>query len=374
MDSYCTAPLSPLSYIFDHQRLIAKRASLLYLSSLERLLFGEELKVGQTKSQTISEMGKARVIRYEPRKRHIDTVPVLIITPILSKPYILDLCPGLSFVEYLVEEGLDVYLIDFGEPDLDDMDMALEDYVFHIIPEAVDAVLSTSQATKLSLVGYCFGGVFTLLYEMYMQKKNVSSIVLVATPVDFSKMGLHYHYWKNVNEEALVSIFGNIPPELIINSFHIIAWIEDPLRYTRRLGHLLKNLQAKDYLKRELLITRWLIESPPFPAGVFKQLIRDLFRKNCLVTGAVKLDGREATLSSIKCPVFVISHTSDVVSPPESARALLDLIGSKHKELLEVSGSGAGHIDIIVGSEGPEITWPRVASWLKSKTIHPDNT
>ncbi|MEM4409512.1 MAG: hypothetical protein QXI19_12300, partial [Candidatus Caldarchaeum sp.] len=116
MDSYCTAPLSPLSYIFDHQRLIAQRASLLYLSSLERLLFGEELKVGQTKSQTISEMGKARVIRYEPRKRHIDTVPVLIITPILSKPYILDLCPGLSFVEYLVEEGLDVYLIDFGEP------------------------------------------------------------------------------------------------------------------------------------------------------------------------------------------------------------------------------------------------------------------
>jgi polyhydroxyalkanoate synthase len=363
----------PFNYIFDHQRLIAKRASLLYLSMLERLIFGEELKVGQTESQTICETGKARVIRYEPRKRHPEPTPVLIITPILSKPYILDLYPGLSLVEYLVEEGLDVYLIDFGEPDLGDMDMSFEDYVFHIIPESVEAVLRTSQAAKLSLIGYCFGGVFTLLYEMYARKNNVSSIVLVATPVDFSKMGLHYHYWRSVNEEVLVNTFGNIPPELIINSFHIIAWMEDPLRYVRRLGHLLKNLKDKDYLKKELLITRWLIESPPFPAGVFRQLIRELFRKNSLVTGTVRLDGREATLSSIKCPVFVVSHTSDVVSPPESARALLDLIGSKHKELLEVSGGGAGHIDVIVGSEGQEITWPRIASWLKSKTIQSEN-
>jgi hypothetical protein len=51
----------------------------------------------------------------------------------------------------------------------------------------------------------------------------------------------------------------------------------------------------------------------------------------------------------------------------------LDLIGSKHKELLEVSGGGAGHIDVIVGSEGQEITWPRIASWLKSKTIQSEN-
>jgi len=57
-----------------------------------------------------------------------------------------------------------------------------------------------------------------------------------------------------------------------------------------------------------------------------------------------------------------------VVSPPASARVLLDLISSKDTEFLEVSGGDAGHIDIIVGNEGAEFTWPRIASWLKHRS------
>jgi len=353
---------------YENYRVLGKRASLKYLSRIEKLLFGHALEVGQTQSEVISEIGKVKVIHYLPFKKRIYPVPVLIITPLLSKPYILDLYPGLSFIEYLLKQGLDVYLIDFGAPDNDDQYLGFEEYIFGYIPSAVESVLKATSSNLLSLLGYCLGGVFTLLYMTLTDDNPVKNIVLVASPVDFSKMGLHYHYWRNVDADQLVNTFGNIPPELIIISFNLIAGIKDPFRYFRKSLGFLQDISNKEYVKRELLINRWLIESPPFPAKAFKQLIKEFFYKNALIKMDLRMKGRLADLSRIKCPILVLYHTADVVSPPESARVLLDLISSQDKEFLEVSGGDAGHIDIIIGTEGPEFTWPCIASWLRRRS------
>ncbi|HLE25494.1 MAG TPA: hypothetical protein VI935_07575, partial [Thermodesulfobacteriota bacterium] len=260
-----------------------------------------------------------------------------------------------------------VYLMDFGVPDDNDRDLGFEDYIFGYIPSAVEGVLKAASSNSLSLLGYCLGGVFTLLY-VTLTDNPVKNIVLVASPVDFSKLGLHYHYWSNVDADRLVNTFGNIPPELIIISFNLIAGIKDPFRYLRKSLGFLQDISNKEYVKRELLINRWLIESPPFPAKAFKQLIIEFFYKNAMVKMDIRMKGKLADLSRIKCPILILSHTADVVSPPASARVLLDLISSKDTEFLEVSGGDAGHIDIIVGNEGAEFTWPRIASWLKRRS------
>src|SRR5215207_3166704 len=80
----------------------------------------EELGVetGATPREVVWTKNKARLYRY----RGIDggatakrrPVPVLMIYGFVLKPYVLDLVPGNSLVEYLVEEGFDVYLLDFG--------------------------------------------------------------------------------------------------------------------------------------------------------------------------------------------------------------------------------------------------------------------
>jgi len=358
--------LSP-NLFSENQRAFWKRTALMSLSRIEEFLFGHTLKVGQTQSEVISEIGKVKLIHYVPFKKRIYPVPVLIITPLLSKPYILDLYPGLSFVEYLVKQGLDVYLMDFGVPDDNDRDLGFEDYIFGYIPYAVEGVLKATSSNSLSLLGYCLGGVFTLLY-VTLTDNPVKNIVLVASPVDFSKLGLHYHYWRNVDADRLVNTFGNIPPELIIISFNLIAGIKDPFRYLRKPLGFLQDISNKEYVKRKLLINRWLIESPPFPAKAFKQLIIEFFYKNAMIKMDIRMKGKLADLSRIKCPVLILSHTADVVSPPASARVLLDLISSQDTEFLEVSGGDAGHIDIIVGNEGAEFTWPRIASWLKHRS------
>ncbi|MGB7293352.1 MAG: alpha/beta fold hydrolase [Thermodesulfobacteriota bacterium] len=324
--------------------------------------------VGQTPSEIIFEMEKVKVIHYKPLKRQVSRVPLLVITPILSKPYILDLYPGLSFIEYLVGQGIDVYLMDFGVPDDNDRNLAFEDYVFRYIPSAIEKVLETSSSKTVSLLGYCLGGVFTLLYVTFNDSKPIKNIVLIASPVDFSKLDLHYYYWRNIDVDRLVDTFGNIPPELIIFSFNVIAGIKNPYRYLKKSKSFLQNIKDREYMKRELLINRWLIESIPFPAKAFKQLIRKFFYENALFKKRLRMGGKSADLSRIKCPILILSHSADVVAPPESARGLLQIISSHDKEIVEVSGGDAGHIDIIIGTEGREVIWRKTASWLKDRS------
>jgi hypothetical protein len=54
--------------------------------------------------------------------------------------------------------------------------------------------------------------------------------------------------------------------------------------------------------------------------------------------------------------------------PPESAKVLLDFVSSQDKKFVRVSGGDTGHADIIVGAEGPEFTWLRIASWLRYRS------
>ena len=53
---------------------------------------------------------------------------------LIDRPDIFDLRQGNSFVEYLLEEGYDVFLLDSGVPGDEDADLGLEYYVCDATP------------------------------------------------------------------------------------------------------------------------------------------------------------------------------------------------------------------------------------------------
>ena len=114
-------------------------------------------QVGTTPKDTVWRHDKVELWRY--RNEAVTTpTPVLIVMSLISRSYILDLSPGMSFVQALRDEGFDVYLLDWGIPDEADAGIGLFDYVDHLLPAAVEAVLERSGADELSLIGYCYGG------------------------------------------------------------------------------------------------------------------------------------------------------------------------------------------------------------------------
>jgi polyhydroxyalkanoate synthase len=119
-------------------------------------------RVGVTPKDEIWSRGKVRLYRYaSDRVRH--GPPLLLFIGLMSRPYFLDLYPGNSFVERLLEAGFDVCLLDWGVPDAAEGGHSLETYVDYYLPQAIDAVLQAASAEDLTIVGYCMGAFLALV-------------------------------------------------------------------------------------------------------------------------------------------------------------------------------------------------------------------
>src|SRR5579864_8101156 len=94
------------------------------MSTLRRVLT-TPYPVAQTPKEVIWTLNKARLYHYipvvPPEQRH--PIPLLLVFALINRSYILDLRPGNSFVEYMVQRGYDVYLIDWGVPGPEDRNL-----------------------------------------------------------------------------------------------------------------------------------------------------------------------------------------------------------------------------------------------------------
>src|SRR5277367_4787651 len=69
--------------------------------------------IAQTPKELVWALNKAKLYRYIPvlpkEKRH--PIPLLMVFALMNRPYILDLRPGHSFVECMLNRGYDLYLL-----------------------------------------------------------------------------------------------------------------------------------------------------------------------------------------------------------------------------------------------------------------------
>ena len=59
-----------------------------------------------------------------------------------------------------------------------------------MIPNAIDAVSDDSGGAPVQLVGWCLGGIMSLLAVAGHTQLNVRSVALVASPFDFTRVSM----------------------------------------------------------------------------------------------------------------------------------------------------------------------------------------
>src|SRR5438309_8095918 len=135
------------------------------LRTLERVLT-TPYPIGQTPKEVVWTLNKAKLYRYvpvvPPEQRY--PIPLLLAFALINRSSILDLRPGNSFVEYMVGQGFDVYLMDWGAPGPEDAGMTFDDYALEYLPRAIRKVKAVSGANEFSLLGWCLGALICTLY------------------------------------------------------------------------------------------------------------------------------------------------------------------------------------------------------------------
>lgn len=324
---------------------------------------GRPPKTARTPSEVIYRENKLRVIHYLPATKTVLPVPLLIVTSLINKYYILDLMPGKSFVEYLAAQGFSVYLIDWGTPDDSDCRVSLEDYIDGYLASVVSQVLRHAKAHKLSLIGYCMGGTMALLYAA-RHAAEVKNIVLLATPVDFQNDSL-LSVWARreyFDVDKFIDAYGNAPVEVLQNAFMMLK----PAKSITRYADLLKHAHDEEFVETFLAFDYWVNDAVPVAGETFRKFVKDTYQENLLARGEMRMGGEPINLKKIKCPVLNVVAEHDNIVPPESSVCLMSLIGSRDKELLEVKG---GHHGLSIGASALRFVWPKTAEWLKSRSV-----
>jgi polyhydroxyalkanoate synthase len=317
-----------------------------------------EPRTGQTPREEVYRRNKSRLYRYQSARTR--RTPVLFVPNLgISRPYIFDLLPGGSFIEYMTREGFDFYLLDWGVFGPEDNGLTLEQCVTGILPRMARKVLESSGAEEVSVLGYCMGAPMSAAFIASHPEVPVRNFVNMAGPIDFSQIGL-FGLWLDrrfFDVDRFVDTLGTIPADMVKAGFKLLKPTMD---LTTNLN-LWWNLWNDKYVEGFNALNKWANEYVAFPGEFFRQWVRDFYQDNKLHRNELVVGGRPVRLRAITCPVFVVGAREDYIAPPACVRALVDVVGSRDREYVELPG---GHISLIAGRGAATHCWPKVAAWL----------
>ena len=345
-------------------RVQANRFALRFVNGIEWAIRDAREVVGRTPYDVVLRRDKLEVRHYHAgttKPQH--ALPVLLVPPLMVKPFIFDLYPGRSLVAALLQRGFDVYLVDFGEPDAADAYVTLEHYILDWMPAAAQAVKRDSGRDELSMLGYCMGGLFALSHVAVNADHSVRNIVTIGAPIDFEQMGLLAWVAKNAGDqiEGIARRIGNIPGSLSSLGFRLLS----PMKNVTRYGDLFINLWSEEYVNGFDAMNQWVGQFIDYPQGAFLQFYQDFVRHNKLVRGELRLGDRTANLRDVNAAILAFAGDSDQVATLAASRAIMQAVGSDDTTFIVVPG---GHMGVFAGSRAPDLVWKPTADWLASRS------
>lgn len=353
---------SALDAIPDRVRQVVDQAILRSVKGIE-FITSSAPPVGLTPKEVLYERGTLRLYHYLPQADEIYRVPVLLVMATTNKAYVFDLAPGQSMVEYLLKQGFDVYVIDWEPPLPEEKRLDLADYTQDFIPTCVREVQRDSGEEDISIVGYCMGGVLSLIYAATHTDGPLKNLACLTTPVNWAEMGLT-RIWsdeRHFDVDRLVDTLGIVPKDVIAASFEMLR----PAQKTAGRLRVWEQIWNDEFVKSYRAFERWGNETLPLAGEYFRETTKSLMWANSLYRGELLVGGQLANLKNIKVPVMSILAEHDHIVNYNASKPLLELVGSEDKEELVLKG---GHVSLIAGPNAVRRMWPALSRWLAERS------
>ncbi len=289
------------------------------------------------------------LIQYRPVTARVRQVPLLIVPPVINKFYVLDLAPGRSMAEYLVSQGLQVFMISWRNPDARHAAWDLDTYGQAIL-DAMDATERITGSTTTALAGTCSGGIIAAMVAAHLQDigqpDRIASLTLLVTVLDQARAGLA----SAVIDERTARVAaaasrarGYLDGRTLAEVF---AWL--------RPNDLIWNYWVNNYLLGRTPpafdILFWNADTTRMTAGLHRDFL-DLAVANALVTpGAAMMLGSPVDLAAVDRDSYIVAGITDHICPWVSCYRSTQLLGGKKRFLLSTSG----HIAAMVNPPGNE--------------------
>lgn len=301
--------------------------------------------------------GCASLLQFDGHDYGGDKPVFLLVPSLINKAHIFDLTEQRSMLRYFCSQGIDAYMLDWGDfiadPDMQDMDGVVLRKLASVVQ-----FLSDHTDGDVHALGYCMGG--SLLAALAaIDGAHLKSLTFMAAPWDFhagtQDMLNRVKFWS----PSLMSSLQQ-DGQMKVDWLQILFSSLYPEQAMKKFGRFSKMDAASDAAHIFVAVEDWLNDGVPLPAGVAEVAVKDWFLANAPVCGAWELDGRPVDAAAIELPSFIVASSEDKLVEYDAAAALHLKI--KDAAILDPK---CGHVGMIAGGNAVDDVWSPIADWVK---------
>lgn len=315
--------------------------------------FGVGENIAATPGAVVFRNEVLELIQYQPQAEQVYDVPVLVVPPTINKFYAVDLAPGRSLMEFGVQQGRQLFVISWRNPDARHADWNFDTYVRAIL-DAVDAVQEITGSATTVLGGVCSGGILATITAAYLaatdQQDRLAGLCLAVTVIDNAGTGTVAALVDPriaAKAKARSASKGYLDGRALAEVF---AWL--------RPGDLVWNYWVNNYLlgnrppAMDLLF--WNSDTTRMAAGLHADFVDMAVDNQLTQPGAVEVLGVPIDLRAITVDSYIVAGVTDHITPWESCYRTTQLLGGTTKFVLSTSG----HVAAMVNPPGnPKATY-----------------
>lgn len=283
--------------------------------------------------------------------------PALFIPSLVNRADILDLSEDHSLLRSLARQGVDPWLLDWGDPGMDEPTMTLDTILARI--QAALLTVHNHAGRPPVMVGYCMGGTLALAAAMNAAAP-LAGLALLAAPWDFHADNHARALAALWTQPWLGSAFSGaaaVGPDLL----QMLFLLPNPalaLRKFRTFAHLdLSSAEAQSFVA----IEDWLNDGIALPGPIAKICREEWYGANTPARGLWLVDGKPVDPIRIAAPMLVVVPEKDDLVPPAAALAVCR---GRQADILRPP---SGHVGMVAGSRAPEGLWRPLGDWIKDK-------
>ncbi|MEU5882283.1 alpha/beta fold hydrolase [Spirillospora sp. NPDC047279] len=303
-----------------------------------KLLYGHVADLRPMPAEMIDDGPRRSVFRYRSPEGVIPAGPPVVFVPPLAAPTrCYDLRRGCSLAEHVVSAGRRSYLLDYGPTGDTDRVQGFEEWVGEILPGAIRGVSEDAGGQPVQLVGWCLGGILSLLAAAADPDLPIASVAVIAAPIDLRAVR---------------------PAAPLKRAYQTVGFD----KYVMRPYSMLTNLDNIEFLAQIEAVDHFTNSMVTYPGRTLEELYTALLRENALAGGGFEIGGRRIGLDAVRAPVLAIAGRGDPLAPVKAVHPLTRLLPSAERVRFEIAPGG--HLGVLTGRSARETTWAHLDRWL----------
>ncbi|MGE4062595.1 MAG: alpha/beta fold hydrolase [Rhodospirillaceae bacterium] len=283
---------------------------------------------------------------------------VLFVPSLVNRSYILDLAEGRSLMRTCAREGLNAFLLDWGDPTDAELAFTVTDYMEGVLIPALEEITSRT-GEKVRLAGYCMGGTLAAAAAV-LRPDLIGKLALLAAPWDFHTESAAARALMKAME-APISIMIEAEGRGSVDLLQAMFASLDPTLAGRKFRGFARLDPASEEARRFVELEDWLNEGVPLAGPVMKEVLSSWYGANAPARGVWRVADTLIDPGRITAPTLALIPGQDRIVPPESARALANAVPGA-----EVRDVPFGHIGMVAGGSAPKRVYAPLIEWLRA--------